>query len=112
MKRPRRVHARRGARRADRHRHRRAPGDLDDRAGALGRVPAGALLAEIDEARALRAELPDSIVGGERDAIRIEGFDVGASPREFLEARAETLILSTTNGTRTIVTASERATRC
>jgi 2-phosphosulfolactate phosphatase len=63
---------------------------------------------EIDQARALRAELPESIVGGERDAIRIEGFDVGASPREFLEARAETLILSTTNGTRTIVTASKR----
>jgi 2-phosphosulfolactate phosphatase len=63
---------------------------------------------EIEQARALRAELPDSIVGGERDAIRIEGFDVGASPREFLESRADTLILSTTNGTRTIVTASER----
>jgi 2-phosphosulfolactate phosphatase len=63
---------------------------------------------EIEEARALRAELADSIVGGERDAIRIEGFDVGASPREFLKPRAETLILSTTNGTRTIVTASER----
>src|SRR4026207_150037 len=63
---------------------------------------------EIDQARALRAEPPDSTVGGERDAIRIGGFDVGASPREFLEARAETLILSTTNGTRTIVTASER----
>ena len=65
-------------------------------------------VAELEQARALRAELPDSIVGGERDAIRIEGFDVGASPREFLEPRAETLILSTTNGTRTIVTAAER----
>ena len=63
---------------------------------------------EIEQARALRAELPDSLVGGERDAIRIDGFDVGASPREFLEARAETLILSTTNGTRSIVTAAER----
>ena len=63
---------------------------------------------EIEEARALRAELPDSLVGGERDAVRIDGFDVGASPREFLEPRAETLILSTTNGTRTIVTAAER----
>ena len=59
--------------------------------------------AEIDEARALRAELPSSLVGGERKAIRIEGFDVGASPREFLEARAETLILTTTNGTRAIL---------
>ena len=63
---------------------------------------------EIEQARALRAELPDSVVGGERDAVRIEGFDVGASPREFLEPQAETLILSTTNGTRTIVTAAER----
>src|SRR5215211_1870323 len=64
--------------------------------------------AEIEEARALRAELPDSLVGGERKAIRIEGFDVGASPREFLEPRAETLILSTTNGTRAILEAAER----
>ena len=63
---------------------------------------------EIEQARSLRRELPDSIVGGERDAVRIEGFDVGASPREFLEPRATTLILSTTNGTRTIVTAAER----
>jgi 2-phosphosulfolactate phosphatase len=65
--------------------------------------------AEIDEARALRAELPDSLLGGERQAIRVEGFDVGASPREFLEARARTLILSTTNGTRAIL---ETARRC
>ena len=65
-------------------------------------------VAELEQARTLRAELSDSIVGGERDAIRIEGFDVGASPREFLESGAETLILSTTNGTRTIVTAAER----
>jgi 2-phosphosulfolactate phosphatase len=65
-------------------------------------------VAEIEQARALRSELPDSLVGGERDAVRIEGFDVGASPREFLERRAATLILSTTNGTRSIVTAAER----
>src|SRR5256714_2480339 len=63
--------------------------------------------AEIEEARALRAAIPDSVVGGERNAVRIEGFDAGASPREFLEPRAETLILSTTNGRRAIVTAAE-----
>ncbi len=63
---------------------------------------------ELEQARALRAQLPSSIVGGARDAIRIDGFDIGASPREFLEPRAETLILSTTNGTRSIVTAAER----
>src|ERR671939_2022283 len=63
---------------------------------------------ELDDARALRRELPDSLVGGERDAVRIEDFDVGASPREFLEPRAETLILSTTTGTRAILAAAER----
>lgn len=63
---------------------------------------------EIEDARALRAELPDSVVGGERNAVRIDGFDVGASPREFLEPRARTLILSTTNGTRSIAAAAER----
>jgi 2-phosphosulfolactate phosphatase len=62
---------------------------------------------QIDEARQLRAELGDeAITGGEREAQVIEGFDAGASPREFLEPRAETLILSTTNGTRAVVTAA------
>jgi 2-phosphosulfolactate phosphatase len=62
--------------------------------------------AEIEDALTLRAELGDSaITGGEREAMRIPEFDAGASPREFLEPRAETLILSTTNGTRAIVTA-------
>jgi len=63
---------------------------------------------EIEDAFALKAELGDeAITGGEREAQRIEGFDAGASPREFREPRAGTLILSTTNGTRTIVAAAE-----
>ena len=63
--------------------------------------------AEIDDALALKAELGDAVItAGERDAQRIEAFDAGASPREFLEPRAETLILSTTNGTRSIVAAA------
>jgi 2-phosphosulfolactate phosphatase len=63
--------------------------------------------ADIDEALALKAELGDeAITGGEREAKRIAAFDAGASPREFLEPRAETLILSTTNGTRSVVTAA------
>src|ERR671937_336192 len=64
--------------------------------------------AEVEQARALRASLDGAVVGGERDAVRIEGFDVGASPRELLEPRAETLVLSTTNGTRAILAAAER----
>ena len=64
--------------------------------------------AEIEDALALRAQIPDSLVGGERKAVQVEGFDVGGSPREFLEPRAETLILSTTNGTRAILETAER----
>lgn len=62
--------------------------------------------ADIEDARALRKEFGDAIVGGERRAVRVPGFEAGASPREFLEPRAETLILTTTNGTRAIVTAA------
>jgi 2-phosphosulfolactate phosphatase len=64
--------------------------------------------AEIEDARRLREEIEDALVGGERNAVRIEGFDVGASPREFQKPRADTLILSTTNGTQTILTAASR----
>jgi 2-phosphosulfolactate phosphatase len=65
---------------------------------------------EIEEAHALRAELgDDAVVGGERRGVVVEGFDVGASPREFAEgARARDLILSTTNGTASILNAAER----
>ena len=57
--------------------------------------------AEIDEARALRERLGEGLLGGERNAAQIEGFDVGASPREFVgEPRSSTVIFSTTNGTR------------
>ena len=65
--------------------------------------------AELEEAQALRAELGEGLLGGERDAVRIEGFDMGASPREFVAGGSETLILSTTNGTRAILTAAARA---
>ena len=65
---------------------------------------------EIEEASALRAELGDeAVVGGERSGVVVDGFDVGASPREFAAgAVAPTLILSTTNGTASILTAAAR----
>ena len=68
---------------------------------------------ELDDARALRAELgEEAVVGGERDAVVVEGFDVGASPREFAQAPlARTLILSTTNGTAAILAAAANADR-
>ena len=65
---------------------------------------------EIEDARALREELGnEAVVGGERKGVPIEGFDLGASPRDYLEPRAETAILTTTNGTRTILAAAENA---
>jgi len=65
---------------------------------------------EIEDARALRRELgAEAVVGGERNAVPIEGFDLGASPRDYLEPRAATAILTTTNGTRTILAAAEKA---
>jgi 2-phosphosulfolactate phosphatase len=60
----------------------------------------------VDEARAVREQLGEGLLGGERNAERIEGFDVGASPREFLEGGEVPLIFSTTNGTRAILTAA------
>src|SRR4029453_13461526 len=66
--------------------------------------------AEIDAARALRERLGEGLLGGERSAVKIEGFDVGASPREFLgEPRERTVIFSTTNGTRAILETAARS---
>jgi 2-phosphosulfolactate phosphatase len=67
--------------------------------------------AEVEEARALRDTLGEGLLGGERNAVRIPGFDLGNSPREYLEPAGETLILSTTNGTRAVVSAAQRCER-
>lgn len=65
---------------------------------------------EIDDARAMGEQLGDNaVVGGEREAVQIAGFDLGASPRDYLEPRAETAILTTTNGTRTTLAAAANA---
>jgi 2-phosphosulfolactate phosphatase len=67
--------------------------------------------AEVDEARALRDALGGGVLGGERNAVRIPGFDFGNSPREYDDPIAETLVLSTTNGTRAVVAAAARCER-
>lgn len=67
--------------------------------------------AEVEQARALRDALGEGTLGGERHAVRIPGFDLGNSPREYLEPAGETLILSTTNGTRAVVAAARRCER-
>jgi 2-phosphosulfolactate phosphatase len=65
----------------------------------------------VDEARAVRDRLGEGLLGGERTAQRIEGFDVGASPREFTDGGDVPLIFSTTNGTRAILTAASSCDR-
>jgi 2-phosphosulfolactate phosphatase len=67
--------------------------------------------AEVEEANALREALGEGVLGGERNAVRIPGFDLGNSPREYLEPAGSTLILSTTNGTHAVVAAAERCER-
>jgi 2-phosphosulfolactate phosphatase len=67
--------------------------------------------AEVEEARALRDMLGEGVLGGERKAVRIPGFDLGNSPLEYLEPAGTTLVLSTTNGTRAVVAAGERCER-
>jgi 2-phosphosulfolactate phosphatase len=67
--------------------------------------------AEVEEARALRDARGEGVLGGERHAVRIPGFDLGNSPREYVEPAGETLILSTTNGTRAVVSAALRCKR-
>jgi 2-phosphosulfolactate phosphatase len=65
--------------------------------------------AEVDEALALRERLGEGVLAGERKAVAIPGFDLGNSPREFTEPLGETLVFTTTNGTRAILTAAASA---
>jgi 2-phosphosulfolactate phosphatase len=64
--------------------------------------------AEVDEAFALRDEVGDAVLAGERLAASIPGFDLGNSPRDFVEPLGETLLLTTTNGTRAVIAAAAR----
>jgi 2-phosphosulfolactate phosphatase len=61
---------------------------------------------EVEDALALRERLGEGLLGGERNATKIEGFDIGASPREVLEPQGTTLIYSTTNGTKAVLAAA------
>jgi 2-phosphosulfolactate phosphatase len=68
--------------------------------------------AEVDEARTLAKQESPAKLAGERRLEHIEGFDFGNSPAELAGAPpGETLILTTTNGTRLLVAAAERCER-
>ena len=62
--------------------------------------------AEVEEARALKEELGDAVLGGERGGDPLPGFDFGNSPLEYLSPQAEEIVITTTNGTRAVVGAA------
>ncbi|HKM43450.1 MAG TPA: 2-phosphosulfolactate phosphatase [Limnochordia bacterium] len=61
-------------------------------------------VADIEEARALKKAHPNYLLAGERQALKIPGFDFGNSPLEHYgqSYQGGNLICSTTNGTRAI----------
>jgi len=56
----------------------------------------------LEHAKKLKRE--DYILGGERRAVKIEGFDLSNSPLEYEEdiIKNKTLLMTTTNGTKTL----------
>ena len=62
--------------------------------------------AEVEEARTLKEELGDAVLGGERGGNPLPGFDLGNSPLEYLSPQAEEVVITTTNGTRAVVGAA------
>jgi 2-phosphosulfolactate phosphatase len=60
---------------------------------------------QLPDARELKCKLgTDALLGGERDGVKIEGFDLGNSPREYLPEVVEgkTIVFTTTNGTKAL----------
>lgn len=57
-----------------------------------------------DEAFAMRDEKPHYLLGGEKDAVYVPGFDLDNSPFNYTQERVggRTLVMSTSNGTRAI----------
>ena len=57
-----------------------------------------------EEALEKRLTIPGSLLGGERDSLIIEGFDLGNSPFDYVPEKVggRRVIMTTTNGTRAI----------
>lgn len=68
---------------------------------------------EVDEARRIAAGFApgEAVLGGERNGLRIDGFDLGNSPSEYTPQTVEgrTLVFTTTNGTRAMAVCGKAA---
>lgn len=73
--------------------------------GARAIYPTGSTEEAIRLANSLGRE--DTLLCGERKGLKVEGFDLGNSPREYSSEQVEgkRLVMSTTNGTRAFVAA-------
>jgi 2-phosphosulfolactate phosphatase len=62
-----------------------------------------------EEARQRRIDEPGLLLGGERKALKIEGFDLGNSPFDYTPEKVggKKVIMTTTNGTRAIRAVAE-----
>lgn len=69
--------------------------------GCIGVIP----VASIEEALSIKNKIKnDVLLCGERDAVKIDGFDLGNSPQEFSKkvVSNKTIVHTTTNGTNAI----------
>ena len=57
-----------------------------------------------EDAFRLAVDQPKALIGGERGGVKVDGFNLGNSPREYTEAvvSGRQIVLTTTNGTRTL----------
>lgn len=80
------------------------------RAAGAARVMA---VATPDEARRMRERIPEALLCGEREGLRIPGFDLGNSPFEYTAAKVagRPLIFASTNGSMALLAAAA-ARRC
>ncbi len=80
------------------------------KAGARAIIP----VMEPGEAAEMRAKIgmDTALLGGERQGLKIENFDLGNSPLEYTEekVKGKTVILTTTNGTRGYIRGSAKLT--
>jgi len=70
-------------------------------------------VAEVEEAfRLANGPLEGALIGGERGGLTVKGFDLGNSPREYSSdrVRGQTIIMTTTNGSRAFRSLPENAT--